>query len=210
MDRAKPRAGPFAGQASWQALHPAQDASTLRLDPLAGQSAARQGRSQALNAKPWVVYAKTPLAGPAAALDDLSRYTHRTAIGNERLLGISGDKVRFKTRVNRKAPDDPVNPPGNPPGDRPRSSVTTLAGTEFVSRLMQHVVLAGSSASATMACWHPRPRPNDWPPRGPCWPCRRPTRRWPRRCATSCGAWPASTSRNARTAAAGDGCQRPA
>ena len=79
------------------------------------------------------VYAKTPLAGPAAVLDDLSRYTRRTAIGNERLLDITADKVRFKTRVNRKAAADPT----------PRSSVTTLAGTEFVSRLLQHVVPSG-------------------------------------------------------------------
>lgn len=67
-------------------------------------------------------------------LDYLSRYICRTAIGNERLLDITADKVRFKTRVNRKATAaDPT----------PRSSVTTLAGTEFVSRLLQHVVPSG-------------------------------------------------------------------
>ena len=90
---------------------------------------------QALRNKPWVVYAKTPLAGPAAVLDYLSRYTHRTAIGNERLLGVTGDKVRFRTRVNRrgKAAD----------AAQPSRTVTTLAGGEFIDRLMQHVVPTG-------------------------------------------------------------------
>ena len=63
------------------------------------------------------------------------RYTHRTAIGNERLLGITGDTVRFRTRVNRrgKAAD----------AAQPSRTVTTLAGSEFIDRLMQHVVPTG-------------------------------------------------------------------
>ena len=36
----------------------------------------------------WVVYAKRPFAGPAAVLAYLSRYTHRVAIANSRLLGL--------------------------------------------------------------------------------------------------------------------------
>ena len=39
----------------------------------------------------WVVYAKTPLGGPAQVLEYLSRYTHRTAIGNERIPGHQPD-----------------------------------------------------------------------------------------------------------------------
>ena len=121
-----------------QALHDAQDAGALRLDPLANDTATRQARSQALQTKPWVVYAKTPLAGPAAVLDYLSRYTHRTAIGNERLLGIVGDKVRLRTRVNRKAGATDA-------ADASCSgrAVTTLPGNEFIDRLMQHVVPTG-------------------------------------------------------------------
>src|SRR5438094_8163997 len=36
----------------------------------------------------WVVYAKRPFAGPAAVLTYLSRYTHRVAISNQRLLAL--------------------------------------------------------------------------------------------------------------------------
>ena len=61
----------------------------LPRDP-ADSALARRRRVQALHRHDWVVYAKTPLAGPAAVLDYLSRYTQRTAIGNEWLVGIAG------------------------------------------------------------------------------------------------------------------------
>jgi len=60
----------------------------------------RLQHASALRQHDWVVYAKTPLAGPAAVLDYLARYTHRTAIGNERLLGIQGSTVRFRVRAD--------------------------------------------------------------------------------------------------------------
>ena len=83
-----------------QALRDAQAAGELPRDP-ARTAALRNKRLQALHRNDWVVYAKTPLAGPAAVLDYLSRYTHRTAIGNERLVAIDGDKVRFKVRAGK-------------------------------------------------------------------------------------------------------------
>ena len=82
-----------------QALHQAQAAGT-RFDP-EPDDAARQRRSQALRSKPWVVYAKTPLAGPAAVLDYLSHYAHRTAIPlpalRQRPMG--GDRLSSATAV---------------------------------------------------------------------------------------------------------------
>jgi hypothetical protein len=45
------------------------------------------------------VYAKTPLAGPAAVLDYLSRYTHRTAVGQERIVAVRDDGVRLRVRA---------------------------------------------------------------------------------------------------------------
>ena len=83
-----------------QALQEACASGALARDP-AGTDPARRQRAQALRRHDWVVYAKTPLAGPAAVLDYLSRYTHRTAIGNERLVGVDGDKVRFKVRADK-------------------------------------------------------------------------------------------------------------
>ena len=46
----------------------------------------------------WVVYAKRPFAGPAQVLTYLSRYTHRVAIANSRLLSMTDDKVSFLWR----------------------------------------------------------------------------------------------------------------
>jgi hypothetical protein len=108
------------------ALARAGDSGALPRDP-ADTAAARQQRMRALRQHDWVVYAKTPLAGPAQVLDYLSRYTHRTAIGNERLLGIAGDKVRLRVRADASG------------GKR----VVALPGEQFISRLLLHVLPSG-------------------------------------------------------------------
>ena len=74
-----------------------------------------------------MVYAKTPLAGPAAVLDYLSRYTHRTAIGNERLVAVQSDKVLMRVRADATG------------GKR----TIAVQGPEFIARLLQHVLPAG-------------------------------------------------------------------
>ena len=107
------------------ALQQATDAGALPRDPATGAQALRE-RDTALRHHDWVVYAKTPLAGPGAVLDYLSRYTHRTAIGNERLLAIENEQVRLRVR-------------GNDSGRR----TITLDGSEFVARLLQHVLPPG-------------------------------------------------------------------
>ena len=67
------------------------------------------------------------LAGPAAVLDYLSRYTHRTVIGNERLVAIAGDKVLFRVRAD----------------DQGGKRTVAMPGEQFVGRLMQHVLPTG-------------------------------------------------------------------
>ena len=49
------------------------------------------------------MYAKTPLGGSAQVLEYLSRYTHRTAISNERVRLINGSHVVFTVRAMAKA-----------------------------------------------------------------------------------------------------------
>jgi hypothetical protein len=44
----------------------------------------------------WVVYAKRPFGGPEAVLAYLSRYTHRVAIANSRLIAIDDAGVTFR------------------------------------------------------------------------------------------------------------------
>ena len=50
----------------------------------------------ALRKLEWVVYAKQPFGGPEAVLAYLSRYTHRIAIANSRLIAFDGESVTFK------------------------------------------------------------------------------------------------------------------
>ena len=84
-------------------------------------------RQRALYRHDWVVYAKTPLGGAAQVLEYLSRYTHRTAISNERIRSLGAEQVVFTVRANDKG------------GKRIRK----LEGTEFVRRFLLHVLPKG-------------------------------------------------------------------
>jgi hypothetical protein len=78
----------------------------------------------------WVVYAKKPFAGPEAVLAYLSRYTHRVAISNRRLVaadesGVTGSREDHDARPRRIYPalsharaaeGLPPHPPLRPPG----------------------------------------------------------------------------------------------
>ena len=97
-----------------------------RRDP-ADTLLARQQRAQALRRHDWVVYAKTPLAGPAAVLDYLARYTHRTAIGNERLVALTEDKVLLRVRADHTG------------GKR----TIAMDGVQFIGRFLPHVLPHG-------------------------------------------------------------------
>lgn len=75
--------------------------------------------------KRWVVYAKPPFAGPEAVLAYLSRYTHRVAISNSRLIGFDEDGVTFRYKDYRRAGTD-------------RKQVMTLSPDEFIRRFLLH------------------------------------------------------------------------
>ncbi len=54
----------------------------------------------------WFVYNKRPFAGPKAVLAYLSRYTHRVAISNSRLIALDNGRVTFKVKDYRtEGPD---------------------------------------------------------------------------------------------------------
>ncbi len=100
--------------------------------------------------KRWVVYAKAPFAGPEAVLAYLSRYTHRVAISNRRLIAFDQDGVTFCYKDYRRDGAD-------------RQQVMTLAVDEFIRRFLMHVLprgfhrirhyglLAGSARRASLA-----------------------------------------------------------
>jgi hypothetical protein len=78
----------------------------------------------------WVVYAKRPFTGPEAVLAYLSRYTHRVAIANSRLIACDERGVTFKWKDYR-APE------------RDRHKTMTLATHEFIRRFLLHVLPGG-------------------------------------------------------------------
>jgi hypothetical protein len=80
--------------------------------------------------KPWIVYAKPPFAGPAAVLAYLSRYTHRVAISNRRLIALDESGVTFRYKDYRRDGAE-------------RYQVMTLATDEFIRRFLLHVLPRG-------------------------------------------------------------------
>jgi hypothetical protein len=78
----------------------------------------------------WVVYAKEPFAGPEAVLAYLSRYTHRVAISNSRLIRADADSVTFRVKDYR------IDGPG-------RYRTMILKPHEFIRRFLIHVLPKG-------------------------------------------------------------------
>ena len=78
----------------------------------------------------WVVYAKPPFGGPAAVLAYLSRYTHRVAISNSRIVSADATTVAFRWKDYRIKNGE-------------RQKVMQLATPEFIRRFLIHVLPDG-------------------------------------------------------------------
>ena len=81
-----------------------------------------------LHRQDWVVYAKPAFGGPMQVHHYLSRYTHRIAISNHRLLAFDGERVTFRWKDYAH-------------GGKQRKM--TLLGTEFLRRFFLHVLPKG-------------------------------------------------------------------
>ena len=76
----------------------------------------------------WVVEVRPPFGGPGKALEYLSRYTHRVAISNQRLVAFEQGQVTFRWRDSAH-------------GSRPR--LMRLELYEFLRRFLLHVLPSG-------------------------------------------------------------------
>jgi len=81
-----------------------------------------------LRRTPWVVYAKPPFGGAACVLKYLSRYTHRVAISNRRLMFVGDGVVRFTWKDY---------------ADHNATKEMTLSAEEFLRRFLLHVLPRG-------------------------------------------------------------------
>jgi predicted RNA-binding Zn-ribbon protein involved in translation (DUF1610 family) len=77
-----------------------------------------------------VVYAKRPFAGPQAVLAYLSRYTHRVAIANSRLVKLDDKSITFRWKNYRVK-------------EQRRYRTMTLTTDEFIRRFLLHVLPTG-------------------------------------------------------------------
>lgn len=69
----------------------------------------------------WVIYAKRPFGGPNQVFSYLGMYTHRVAISNHRILGLTEDRVTIKTRYG----------------------IANMHPLEFIRRFLNHVLPNG-------------------------------------------------------------------
>jgi hypothetical protein len=99
------------------------------LGPLADR-AAFTAYLKPLRNSDWIVYAKEPFAGPRQVLRYLSRYTHRVALSNRRLIAADQTSVTFKYKDYRL-------------DGSARYKTMTLATDEFIRRFLLHVLPAG-------------------------------------------------------------------
>jgi hypothetical protein len=83
-----------------------------------------------LRQQEWVVYAKRPFAGPKSVLAYLSRYTHRVAIANSRLVKVDSHGVTFKWKDYREK-------------QQHQAKTMTLSTDEFIRRFLRHVLPRG-------------------------------------------------------------------
>src|SRR6059036_818859 len=83
-----------------------------------------------LRRRKWYVYSKRPFGGPEAVLAYLSRYTHRVAISNRRLIGFDQNGVTFSYKDYRA-------------DGRAQYKIMTLATNEFIRRFLIHVLPKG-------------------------------------------------------------------
>lgn len=81
-----------------------------------------------LHQQEWVVYAKPPFGGPEQVLRYLSRYTHRVAISNGRLVALENGRVRFRWRDSQ---------------DGNRIKEMSLDAVEFIRRFLLHILPGG-------------------------------------------------------------------
>src|SRR5450755_4738652 len=117
-----------AGEASGGA--PGGQPAVPRLTRPSGRCQGVRGVARPARQEALFVYAKRPFAGPKAVLAYLSRYTHRVAISNRRLIALDQHSVTFKVKDYR------IDGPG-------RYTTMTLDVREFIRRFLIHVLPKG-------------------------------------------------------------------
>ena len=91
----------------------------------------------------WVVYSKAPTKGAEQVLQYLSRYVHRVAFSESRILKVSEERVDFGYKDYRLEDDQ----------NRPIKKETALEGMEFLSRFARHILPKGFQRIRYYGIW---------------------------------------------------------
>jgi len=75
--------------------------------------------------KNWIVYADTPLLGPAQVIEYLGRYSHKIAISNHRIKKIENGNITFSFKYY---------------ADKGKQKLMTLKAEEFLRRFCLHIL----------------------------------------------------------------------
>ncbi|MEA1877688.1 MAG: IS91 family transposase [Bacteroidota bacterium] len=75
----------------------------------------------------WVTYSKPPFAGPEQVIEYVSRYTHRVAISNHRILSSENNEICFSYKDYK---------------DDGKQKEMTLSADEFIRRFLHHILPA--------------------------------------------------------------------
>ena len=102
----------------------------INSDKVFGTHTAFKAYLAPLHRTKWFVYSKRPFAGPEQVLAYLSRYTHRVAISNSRLIAADATGVTFSYKDYR------IEGPA-------RYKTMTLKPDEFIRRFLIHVLSNG-------------------------------------------------------------------
>jgi len=81
----------------------------------------------------WHVYCQPPFAGPETVVEYLSRYSHRVAISNRRLLSVENGQVRFSYKDYG---DEDAQ-------GKPKVKIEECTVEDFIRRFLQHVLPKG-------------------------------------------------------------------
>ncbi|WP_411279441.1 transposase, partial [Gemmatimonas sp.] len=90
--------------------------------------------------RPWVVYAKPTVQGADCVLRYLARYVHRAAITDARIVRVDARTVTFRYQEAQAR----------------AWRTMTLAGEEFLRRLLQHVLPRGLHKVRYYGWWRPQ------------------------------------------------------
>ena len=105
---------------------------------LARKAFPKETLPQTIWQKMWMVYIKPPIKNNQTLIEYLSRYLHKTAITDKRIIKIQDGNVTFKYKPNNQPKSKTKSKSNNQP--KSKYKTMTLPAHKFMARFLQHVL----------------------------------------------------------------------